>query len=127
MAKFAVIAREAFTDLVRAFGRRGSEMTSPLSREVRAMIGQHNKLRTQVRSVYKATTGREVPEDKVVISKVFLSKLRAAVGQKKLGETRTKKFFPSQRRSELGLPRRGNPDFKSGDEYLRQRQSEEGY
>jgi hypothetical protein len=145
MAKFIVLAREAFTDLVRGLGSRGSGFGP----DVQRMFASYQRNRAKIAGYYKKTTGKSVPEGKVVVP----SKLHAALKQEafvKKGAQQTAKYeadeenwmrslgrkdlppkrsgrVQAERARRLRAERRSNPDFKSGDEYLRQRQSEEGY
>lgn len=143
MAKFVVLAREAFTDLVRSLGSKGSGFGP----DVQRMLRSYQTNRAKIATYYKKATGQGVPEGKVVLP----SKLHSALKQERFGKKmvqRTGKemgdeenWMRSLGREDLppkgpgrhqnakrsGRRSRGNPDFKSGEEYLRQRQSEEGY
>lgn len=86
MAKFVVLAREAFTDLIRGLGSKGSGFGPNVQRMFKSF--QNN--RSKIASHYKKTTGKVVPEGKVVVP----SELHRALKQEtfvKKGSQRTVK------------------------------------
>jgi len=73
MAKFVVIARQAFSDLVRGLGSKGSGFGP----DVQRMFRSYQRNRSKIASHYKKTTGKAIPEGKVVVP----SKLHRALKQ----------------------------------------------
>lgn len=63
MAKFVVLAREAFTDLVRGLGSKGSGFGP----DVQRMFRSYQENRSRIASHYKKAAGKVVPEGKVVV------------------------------------------------------------
>jgi len=137
MAKFVVLAREAFTDLVRGLKSSAIKSTGKKSTDVSGMLRLFNERRGAIQRSYQKATGNELPENKVAVPKALYERLKSARIIKKYdqndlefglteGASQPRKGFgaPAERRR---AARRLNPDFKSGGEYLRQRQSEEGY
>jgi hypothetical protein len=104
MAKYVVVAKEMFTDLVRAFGKGGKEFRTSLETSVAKGLRRHNKTRDLVHESYMFRTGKPVPENKVVLKADFLANLERAVEEKKRSQTKTERLFPRERREQLGLP-----------------------
>jgi len=211
MAKFVVLAREAFKDLVRGLKSTAVKPTGKKTTDVSGMLRLFNERRDAIQRSYRKATGKELPGNKVAVPKALYEQLKSSTGIKKSSQAAAKlkadesttryggkKFFKEgpgrhqqpkrgvmiqkgsinrrlegpntrieryggTREDELreldrkrieerdvarnreiphrlrayrsGAPerlnrtkyRRGHPDFESGDEYLRQRQSEEGY
>ena len=119
MAKFTVIAKDVFTDLVRAFGKKGAEFGGDLENQVARGLRRHNKTRESVRQSYTNKTGKPIPEGKVVLRTDFLKNLREAVRIKKGDQVRSELLIPRARREELGLPSgaaiRGQRNLPKGD------------
>lgn len=137
MAKFVVIAREAFTDLVRSLKSSAVKPTGNKSTDVSGMLQLFNERRGAIQRSYQKATGNELPKNKVAVPKSLYERLKSSKAIKK-GDQKDLEYGltegASQPRKGFGAPaakrraeRRLNPDFKSGDEYLRQRQSREGY
>jgi hypothetical protein len=63
MAKFVVLAREAFIDLIRGLGSKGSGFGP----DVQRMFKSYQNNRSRIASHYKKSTGKVVPEGKVVV------------------------------------------------------------
>ena len=137
MAKFVVLAREAFTDLVRGLKSSATKPTGKKSTDVSGMLNLFNKRRAGIQRAYFKATGKELPSNKVAVPKALYERLKSSGIIKKYdqndlefglttGASQPTKGFgaPAARRR---AERRLNPDFKSGEKYLRQRQSEEGY
>lgn len=137
MAKFVVLAREAFTDLVRGLKSSAHKPTGKRSTEVSTRLLVFNKRRDAIQRRYQEATGKKLPESKIAVPKDLYERLKSLSIIKKYdqndlefglttGASQPKKGFgaPAARRR---AERRLNPDFRSGEQYLRQRQSEEGY
>ena len=102
MAKFVVIAREAFTDLVRSLGSKGSDGGT----NVQAMLRNYQKNRAQTVSRYVKSVGKHVPEGKVVVPKGLYVALKNE-SKYKAGSERTAKYLGDEKKWESrakGLP-----------------------
>jgi hypothetical protein len=136
MAKFVVIAREAFTDLVRGLKSTAVKPTGKKT-DVSGMLRLFNERRAAIQRSYQKATGKELPGNKVAVPRALYERLKSSTVIKKMdqgelewglteGASQPRKGFgaPARRRR---AAQRTNPDFKSGNEYLRQKQSEQGY
>ena len=103
MAKFVVLAREAFTDLVRSLGSRGSGFGP----DVKKMLSSYQANRAKIVGYYKKATGKNVPEGKVVIP----SKLHAALKQETFGKKMVQKTAKYQADEENWMRSLGREDL----------------
>jgi hypothetical protein len=137
MAKFIVLAREAFTDLVRGLKSSAIKSSGKKNTDVSGMLRLFNERRGSIQRSYQKATGKELPSNKIAVPKVLYERLKATENIKTAAQL-DREFDLTVRTSKpmkgFGQPaarrraeRRSNPDFKSGEDYLRQRQSEEGY
>ena len=102
MAKFVVLAREAFTDLVRGLGSRGADIGT----NVQAMLRNYQKTRSKTVSMYRKMAGKPVPEGKVVVPRGLYNELKKESGYKKRVE-RSAKYLGDENKWERkakGLP-----------------------
>lgn len=135
MAKFIVLAREAFTDLVRGLKSSAIKSSGKKNTDVSGMLRLFNERRGAIQRSYQKATGKELPSNKIAIPEALYERLKSTKSSKGSFETSmeygsivqkpVKGFRSPERRA--GGRIRSNPDFKNGEDYLRQRQSEEGY
>jgi hypothetical protein len=100
MAKFVVIAREMFTDLVRGI-RKGSGFGPDVER----MMGSYQKNRGKIADYYRKQTGKAVPEGKVVIP----ANLHKALKQESFVKKASQKTAKYESDEEKFLGRLGKP------------------
>ena len=106
MAKFVVLAREAFTDLVRGLGSKGSGFGP----DVQRMFRSYQQNRSKIASHYKKATGKVVPEGKVVVP----SELHRALKQETFVKKSSQATGKSMGDEENFLRGLGKPGPKKG-------------
>lgn len=133
MAKFVSIAAKAFKTLLsKARSNRADDLAYTIEKMAKPgkegrVIVPKNKFNSLMRAAGPLTESQYKLMGKA--GSRSQNEVRALRG----GKARTTEELAAIGRVKAGLPAypgrrsRGNPDFKSGEEYLRQRQSEEGY
>jgi hypothetical protein len=85
MAKFVVLARQTFVDLVRGLkssARKGNK-------DIARMLKLYNQQRGKIQRSYAKATGNELPENKIAVPKVLYDRLQSVKTVKKGAERRT--------------------------------------
>jgi hypothetical protein len=83
MAKFVVIARQAFVDLVRGLKSSGVKKgTSDLP----DMIEKFKDQRGRIQAAYRKATGADIPEGKIAVPKVLYTRLQDKTAIKKMDQ-----------------------------------------
>jgi hypothetical protein len=106
MSKFVVLAREAFTDLVRGLGSKGSGFGP----DVQRMFRSYQQNRSRIASHYQKATGKVVPEGKVVVP----SELHRALKQETFVKKSSQATGKSMGDEENFLRGLGKPGPKKG-------------
>lgn len=89
MSKFVVIAREAFTDLVRGLKSTAVKPTGKKTTDVSGMLRLFNERRAGIQRSYQRATGKELPNNKVAVPKILYERLQLVKKGKKGAERRT--------------------------------------
>lgn len=83
MAKFVVIARQAFIDLVRGLKSTAvKEGTSDLPDMIRRFKDQ----RGRIQNAYRKATGADIPQGKIAVPKVLFTRLKDKTGIKRMDQ-----------------------------------------
>jgi len=132
MAKFISIARKSLESLFKkAVSNQGDDLVNQVRKAMKA--GSEGKVilpKTDFVNLARVAGMR--------MDEATLARMKNTAGRKinEVRASRGKGPMSAEKISEIGrvksgLPKRGfnrgNPDFKSGNEYLRQKQSEQGY
>jgi hypothetical protein len=78
MAKFVVLAREAFTDMVRGLKSSAVKSTGKKTTDVSGMLRVFNERRGAIQRSYQKATGKELPANKVAVPKALYERLKSA-------------------------------------------------